>query len=173
MAEEGKHVHAWYSCPWKASMFCDGVFSGWWVLWPNGSNLLYDLFSFGQKFTDSRKWKQHCIWFSNVFMGGFVWFMFIAIHLFSYSIHLYLFRTIVNTCKLHPSLANGGLKSGVQVHYERGRRPSEFSLNMRIFSSWATDRDAFQRLISFEPSYRLTNGFRHLKATINKSFVLA
>ena len=35
-----------------------------------------------------------------------------------------------------------------------------------------TDRDAFQRLISFEPSYRLTNGFRHLKATINKSFVL-
>ena len=36
-----------------------------------------------------------------------------------------------------------------------------------------TDRDAFQRLISFEPSYRLTNGFRHLKATFNKSFVLA
>ena len=35
-----------------------------------------------------------------------------------------------------------------------------------------TDRDAFQRLISFEPSYRLTNGFRHLKATFNKSFVL-
>ena len=61
-------------------------------------------------------------------------------------------------------------------YYERGRRPSEFSLNMRIFSSWATrptDRDAFQRLISFEPSYRLTNGFRHLKATFNKSFVLA
>ena len=26
------------------------------------------------------------------------------------------------------------------IHYERGRRPSEFSLNMRIFSSWATDR---------------------------------
>ena len=65
--------------------------------------------------------------------------------------------------------------------YERGRRPSEFSLNMIIFSSWATDRptdrptdrDSFQRLISFEPSYRLTNGFRHLKATFNKSFVLA
>ena len=36
-----------------------------------------------------------------------------------------------------------------------------------------TDRDAFQRPISFEPSYRLTNGFRHLKATFNKSFVLA
>ena len=36
-----------------------------------------------------------------------------------------------------------------------------------------TDRDAFQRLISFEPSYRLTNGFRHLKATFNKSFALA
>ena len=36
-----------------------------------------------------------------------------------------------------------------------------------------TDRDAFQRLITFEPSYRLTNGFRHLKATFNKSFVLA
>ena len=25
-----------------------------------------------------------------------------------------------------------------RVNYERGRRPSEFSLNMRIFSSWAT-----------------------------------
>ena len=25
-----------------------------------------------------------------------------------------------------------------EVYYERGRRPSEFSLNMRIFSSWAT-----------------------------------
>ena len=37
----------------------------------------------------------------------------------------------------------------------------------------STDRDAFQRLISFEPSYRLTNDFRHLKATFNKSFVLA
>ena len=36
-----------------------------------------------------------------------------------------------------------------------------------------SDRDAFQRLISFEPSYRLTNGLRHLKATFNKSFVLA
>ena len=35
------------------------------------------------------------------------------------------------------------------------------------------DRDAFQRLISFEPSYRLENGFRHLKATFNKSFALA
>ena len=35
------------------------------------------------------------------------------------------------------------------------------------------DRDAFQLLISFEPSYRLENGFRLLKATFNKSFVLA
>ena len=67
----------------------------------------------------------------------------------------------------------------LNFYYERCRRPSEFSLNMIIFSSWATrptdrptDRDAFQRLISFEPSYRLTNGFRHLKATFNKSFVL-
>ena len=69
-------------------------------------------------------------------------------------------------------------------NYERGRRPSEFSLNMQIFSTSATrptdptdptrpDRDAFQRLISFEPSYRLENGFRHLKATFNKSFALA
>ena len=29
---------------------------------------------------------------------------------------------------------------GMVGYYERGRRPSEFSLNMRIFSSWATDR---------------------------------
>ena len=35
------------------------------------------------------------------------------------------------------------------------------------------DRDAFQGLISFEPSKRLKNGFRHLKATFNKSFALA
>ena len=35
------------------------------------------------------------------------------------------------------------------------------------------DQDAFQRLISFAPSYRLKNGFRHLKATFNKSFALA
>ena len=45
--------------------------------------------------------------------------------------------------------------------------------NFLKLSDRPTDRDAFQRLISFEPSYRLTNGFRHLKATFNKSFVLA
>ena len=36
-----------------------------------------------------------------------------------------------------------------------------------------TDRDAFQRLISFEPYYLLTNGLHHLKATFNKLFALA
>ena len=36
-----------------------------------------------------------------------------------------------------------------------------------------TDRDAFHRPISFEPWYRLTNGFSHLKATFNTSFALA
>ena len=45
--------------------------------------------------------------------------------------------------------------------------------NFLKLSDRPTDRDAFQRPISFEPSYRLTNGFRHLKATFNKSFVLA
>ena len=45
--------------------------------------------------------------------------------------------------------------------------------NFLKLSDRPTDRDAFQRLISFEPSYRLTNGLRHLKATFNKSFVLA
>ena len=45
--------------------------------------------------------------------------------------------------------------------------------NFLKLSDRPTDRDAFQRLISFEPSYRLTNGFRQLKAPFNKSFVLA
>ena len=36
--------------------------------------------------------------------------------------------------------------------YERGRRPSEFSLNMRIFSSWATDRPT-DRPWRFSASY--------------------
>ena len=40
--------------------------------------------------------------------------------------------------------------------------------NFLKLSDRPTDRDACQRLISFEPSYRLTNGFRHLKATFNK-----
>ena len=36
-----------------------------------------------------------------------------------------------------------------------------------------TDRHALQILISLEPSYRLTNGFRHMKATFNLPYVLA
>ena len=45
--------------------------------------------------------------------------------------------------------------------------------NFLELSDRPTDRDAFQRPISFEPSYQLTNGCRHLKATFNKSFVIA
>ena len=53
--------------------------------------------------------------------------------------------------------------------YERGRA-SEFSLSMRIFSTWATRPTDRPTIL---PYYRWTNGFRPLKATFNKSFALA
>ena len=46
-------------------------------------------------------------------------------------------------------------------------------LNLSDPTNRPTDRNAFHRLMSFEPYYRLKNGFRHLKVTVNYSFVLA
>ena len=72
--------------------------------------------------------------------------------------------------------------SRMQIYVKHGQSLRARPKAERVFAEYEnflklsdrpTDRDAFQRLISFEPSYRLTNGFRHLKATFNKSFVLA
>ena len=67
------------------------------------------------------------------------------------------------------------ITSGLELLRARPKAERVFAEyeNFLKLSDRPTDRDAFQRLISFEPSYRLTNGFRHLKATFNKSFVLA
>ena len=56
---------------------------------------------------------------------------------------------------------------------ERVFAECENFLNLSDLTDRPTDRDSFHRLISFEPHYRLINGFRHLKAAFNKSFVLA
>ena len=50
------------------------------------------------------------------------------------------FRTSYQFCKIRAEKRYLPFFGPPCNYYERGRRPSEFSLNMRIFASWATDR---------------------------------
>ena len=106
----------------------------------------------------------------NLNMGTFLGIPYVLFHKNKYENtiewHRYLFRgwaqkrTYSEAEGKRPE-SNMRLKTG-SGDYERDRRPSEFSLKMGLFSTCATrptDREAFQRLISFDPGYRSTNAF--------------
>ena len=78
--------------------------------------------------------------------------------------------------KLEVYLTSTNLKKiNIMEFNERGRKVERVLAEYEDFLSLSDptdptrpDRPSFQRLISFEPSYRLANGFRYRKATFNK-----